>query len=162
MNKSIMIDTTVMASTTASKDGTSGSTTLTVTSLPRGPSTFGFVAKDAGLVFEINATDFTDNIIIWTDGSNLSTNFFTMWVDGLGVWYALSGSVYAGDIADEAQDRGLTSGDFMGFEIFGMNGNDTIIADGTGTVGTLPGATIGPTSIPLILTGMHLFVNGGE
>jgi hypothetical protein len=50
----------------------------------------------------------------------------------------------------------------MGFEIFGMNGNDTIIADGTGTVGTLPGATIGPTSIPLILTGMHLFVNGGE
>jgi Ca2+-binding RTX toxin-like protein len=159
-----LADTTIdgIATITASLDGLSDSSTLTVVMPPRGPSSFGFVAKNADFVFEINASEFTDNSVIWTDFLNFNINFFTEWVDGVGVWHALFGSISAGDIADEAQNRGLLPEDFVGFEIYGQDGDDVIIADGTGTLGTLPGAQIGPTPILETFLGMHLYVNGGE
>jgi Ca2+-binding RTX toxin-like protein len=124
-------------------------------------ASFGFISTPGGFVFEITGTDFqqsdatpaarADNIVLWTEvaagGGIAATNFFMEWVDNFGTWHSLSGGVTKGDIANEAARRGLQPGDFQGFEVKALAGNDEIHLDGTGIIGILPGAPIIPPAV---------------
>ena len=143
---------------------------------------FGFIDVPGGFAFQITGTDFqeetdsakftefksanarADNMVIWTNflNGNIATNFFIEWQDTGGTWHSLSGSVSAGDIADEAQDRGLVIGDFRGFQIKGLAGNDTIHANGGGSVGTLPNSQVNNEPITQKLIGTGLTVDGND
>ena len=140
---------------------------------------FGFISTPGGFVFQITGSDFqqttdtpsarADNIVLWTQlgGTSVAaTNFFMEWVDNGGTWHSLSGGVTAGDIADEAQDRGLQPGDFQGFEIKADGGDDTIRLDGgdltpavTNIVGILPGSAVAAFDVPPMI-GSRVTVDG--
>jgi hypothetical protein len=126
-----------------------------------GGAIFGFIQVPKGFGFLFTGTDFEDNIVIWTDQNTFATNFFVEWVDNPGTWHSLSGSVTAGDIINEATDRGLVPGDFAGFFIKGLGGDDMITADGSGSIWTLPGSPRPPAIINDALLGQHLEIDGG-
>ena len=126
-------------------------------------ASFGFISTPGGFAFQITGTDFqqttdtpnarADSIALWgnlTGGGGVATNFFVEWVDNGGTWHSLSGSVAAGDIADEAQDRGLQPGDFVGFEIKALGGNDLVHANGAPL-----GATTASTDPGVTMIGIH-------
>ena len=52
------------------------------------------------------------------------------------------GSISMAEIADEASDRGLMPGDFDGFSIKALDGDDKIVGDGSGSFGVLSGAPV--------------------
>jgi hypothetical protein len=102
----------------------------------------GFADTAGGIVFEIRGTDFDNNITIWTNPVTYHINFAVEWVDSVGTWDSLVGSVSMGEIADEAQDRGFLPGNFQGFSIKALDGDDKIVGDGSGSFGDLPGAPV--------------------
>ena len=121
---------------------------------------FGFIGTPGGFGFGIGATDFDDNIVLWTRPSFLDSIFFVEWVDAGLTWNSLSGSLTAADIANEAADRGLLASDFEGFFVWPEEGDDCITCDGTGTIGIKPGApsSISQTPIPYSLVGIPAYV----
>ena len=134
---------------------------------------FGFIDTPEGFAFQIAGTDFqqsettplarADSIILWTESLTLNTNFTVEWLDDLGTWHSLSGSVRDNDIANEATSRGLSADDFEGFFIDGRGGNDRIVADGTGVFGMLPGAPSPlPQPIPWAYLRQDVMITGFE
>jgi hypothetical protein len=97
---------------------------------PIGGADFGFLSAPGGFLFEISGSDFDDNVVVWTDRKTQRFHFSVEAVDGSGNGGLMTGSVDAGDIADEAQDRGLMPGDFDGFLVNPLGGDDVIRADG--------------------------------
>ncbi len=97
---------------------------------PVGNASAGFLAAPGGFVFDISGSDFDDNVVVWTDSKTQRFHFAVEAVDGSGDWGMMAGAVDAGDIADEAQDRGLLPGDFDGFLVKPLGGDDVIRADG--------------------------------
>lgn len=146
-------------------------------------ASFGFISTQGGFAFQITGTDFQsatdspaepDNIVLWSDlgfgGRVAATNFFFEWVDLGGTWHSLSGSVSVGDIADEASDRGLQPGDFEGFMVKALGGNDLVHADGAGEIGIRTGrppalaggGPSGGTVISSSFLGQRLIVDGNS
>jgi len=121
----------------------------------------GFTDVVGGFGFWIEASNFDDNIIIWTNPVTSDINFAVEWVDDTGVWDMLIGAVSAGEIADEAQDRGYLPGDFRGFFIRDQNGDDKIVGDGSGSFGVFPGSVISQTEISELFFGQDITVYEG-